>query len=235
MSAFPWYLYAVTAALGIVWAASEIVSVFHVTPLRALRTWGALFLMLVNALFACLALAAILQVAPNSANLFTAILVGLGWQALVRSKINLYKPLPGEPGSEGLSLPVDEIYGRLQTFARRSIDQSLARERIRLLEQAQALPVETLMREVRLLSYGLTEMDPATVDEWLARMQERPMTDEERKMLLASKLMDAGGAVMLKQLVAKYRAAPEPVTAEVPEPEGGLAVTAPSPIHPDGE
>jgi len=235
MITFPWYLYVVTAFLSIIWAASEIISVFHVTPLRALRTWGALFLMIVNALFACLALAAVLQVAPNSANLFTAIIVGLGWQALVRSKINLYKPLPGEPGSKGLSLPVDEIYERLQTFARRSIDQSLARERIRLLEQAQALPVETLMREVRLLSYGLTEMDPATVNEWLARMQERPMTDEERKMLLASKLIDAGGAVMLKQLVAKYRAEPEAATTEAPEPAGEPVVAASPVLHSDGE
>ncbi len=213
MTDVPWHLYAVTAGLSIIWAASEIISVFHVTPLRALRTWGALFITFINALFACLALAVVLQVVPGSANLFTAIVVGLGWQALVRSQINLYKPLPGEPGSPGLSLPLDQVYERFQNFARRSIDRSLARERIRLLEQAMALDVDTLMREVRLLSYGLTEMDPAMMNDWLKRMQERQMSDEERKMLLASKLMDAGGTAMLKQLMAKYKARPPKVTA----------------------
>jgi hypothetical protein len=156
---------------------------------------------------------------PGSANLFTAILVGLGWQALVRSQINLYKPLPGEPGSPGLSLPLDQVYERFQNFARRSIDRSLARERIRLLEQAMALDVDTLMREVRLLSYGLTEMDPAMMNDWLKRMQERQMSDEERKMLLASKLMDAGGTAMVRQLVTKYKARPSKVTtAPAPTP-----------------
>ena len=101
--------------------------------------------MLINAFFACLALLAVVQIAPDAdENLLTAFVVGFGWQALVRSQVNVFRPLPGQPGGEGLTVPVDEVYGRIQRFARRSIDQSLARDRTQLLEEALALDIETL-------------------------------------------------------------------------------------------
>ncbi len=220
MTPSPLILYVVTAVLSMIWAATEVVSAFEAFPIRALFTWGAWLLMLTNAFFACLALMAVLQIAPNAGNsLLTAFAVGFGWQALVRSQINVFRPLPGEPGGQGLVVPVDQIYGRIQRFVRRSIDQSLARERTKLLTQALALDLETLKDQVQLVSYGLTEMDPAEVQNWLQEMESRPMSDHERKMLLASKLIEVGGVQGLKQLIrsqAKAAAEPAPPAAAQP-------------------
>ncbi len=246
MTPFPWVLYVVTIVFSMIWAASEVISAFDVTPIRALFTWGAWLLMLTNAFFACLALMAVLQVVPSAAdNLLTAFAVGFGWQALVRSQINVFRPLPGEPGSQGLVVPVDQIYGRIQHFVRRSIDQSLARERTKLLTATLALDVATLKRQVQLMSFGLTEMDPTEVQNWLSEMESRPMADVERKMLLASKLIETSGVQGLKQLIKNQaKAAEQPAppvvaapaiapsdgaggeTAETTEPEEVTADTA---------
>lgn len=227
MVPFPWVLYVVTAVLSIIWAASEIISTFEATPIRALFTRGAWLLMLTNAFFACLALLAVLQIVPDAAdNLLTAFAVGFGWQALVRSQISVFRPLPGEPGGQGLVVPVDEVYGRIQHFVRRSIDQSLARERTKLLSEALALDVATLKQQVELMSYGLTEMDPTEVQNWLQAMDSRPMTDNERKMLLASKLIETSGAQGLKQFIKS-----QPKKAEQP---AAPAVTVPATVTSDG-
>lgn len=220
MTPFPWVLYVVTAVLSMIWAASEIISAFETSPIRALFTWGAWLLMLTNAFFACLALMAVLQIMPTAAdNLLTAFVVGFGWQALVRSQINVFRPLPGEPSGQGLVVPVDQVYGRIQHFVRRSIDQSLARERTKLLTATLALDVATLKQQVQLMSFGLTEMDPAEVQNWLNEMESRPMTDVERKMLLASKLIETSGVQGLKQLIksqAKPAGQPAPPVAAAP-------------------
>jgi hypothetical protein len=220
MTTFPWVLYVVTAVLSMIWAASEVISSFEVTPIRALFTWGAWLLMLTNAFFACLALMAVLQIVPSAAdNLLTAFAVGFGWQALVRSQINVFRPLPGEPGSQGLVVPVDQIYGRIQRFVRRSIDQSLARERTQLLTEALALDLGTLKDQVQLMSFGLSEMDPTEVQNWLHEMESREITDHERKMLLASKLIEVGGIKGLKQMIkTQAKAARQPAPPMVSAP-----------------
>ncbi len=204
MTSIPWVLYIVTAFLSMIWAASEVISAFEATPVRALVTRGAWLLMLTNAFFACLALMVTLELAPNRADsLLTAFAVGFGWQALVRSQISVFRPLPGEPSGQGLVVPVDQVYGRVQEFVRRSIDQSLARDRTQLLEQALALDVETLKRQVQLMSYGLSEMDPQQVQNWLREMESRSITDYERKMLLASKLIETSGAHGAQQFITR--------------------------------
>jgi hypothetical protein len=223
---FPWVLYIVTALLSMIWAATEVISAFEAAPIRALFTLGAWLLMLTNAFFACLALMAVLQVAPNAENnLLTAFIVAFGWQTLVRSQVNVFRPLPGEPTGQGLALPVDEIYGRIQRFVRRSIDQSLARERMKLLTQALELDLKTLKHRVQLMSYGLTDMDPEEVRSWMEAMESRPMDDNERKMLLASKLIEVSGVQGLRELIENQTrqasgstGAREPGSRGAPEP-----------------
>lgn len=241
MTADPWVLYAVTAALSMVWAATEVISAFESTPIRALLTWGALLLMLTNAFFACVALMAVLQLAPDAGNnLLTAFIVGFGWQALVRSQVNIFRPLPGEPTSEGLSVPVDQVYGRIQRFVRRAIDQSLARERTALLEEALTLDAATLERQVRLMSYGLTTMEPEEVQNWLQGMDTRQVGDTERKMLLASKLLETSGTRGLKEFIAAHKkrvrtqpaAEPAAVTPTLPAPDGAEGVPAAEGVPP---
>lgn len=221
-----WVLYVVTAGLGMVWAASEIIAAFEATPIRALFTRGAVLLMLTNAFFACLALLAVLQVSPSAGDtLLTAFAVGFGWQALVRSQINVFRPLPGQPEGQSLVVPVDEVYGRIQSFVRRSIDQSLARDRTKLLEQALALDVEILEQQVQLMSYGLAEMDPQEVQNWMQQMEGRQMTDTQRKMLLASKLIEASGAQGFSQFIqAEVAQAEQQATSD----------STPAPPAPDG-
>lgn len=227
MTPFPWVIYLVTAILSMVWAASEIISAFETTPVRALLTRGAWLLMLTNALFACLALMAVLEVVPNAADtLLTAFAVGFGWQALVRSQINVFRPLPGVPGGQELMVPVDKVYARIQHFVRRSIDQSLAQDRTQLLEDALALDVATLKRQIQLMSYGLTEMDPQEVQNWLQAMDGRQLSDYERKMLLASKLIEVSGVQGARQFI---KSAAAEIEQPAPPATSAIATSASSP------
>ena len=57
-------LFAVTAVIAIIWATSEVIVGYPERPAQALWTWGAWLLFVINAVFACLVLAASLTLVP---------------------------------------------------------------------------------------------------------------------------------------------------------------------------
>lgn len=201
----PWGLYAATIGLSSLWVIVEIISAFEYAPLRALRTGGALLLVVVNAGFACLVLALVLEMVPDArANLWTAVAVALGWQALLRTQINLLQPLPGSQ-SETVGVSISNLYARLQHFCRRQIDRSLLGERSMLLEQALELDVDVLVTRARLMTHALITDQLEDLEGYLKRMDERGLPPEERKLLLATFLLDNGGPAPLRELLRKRK------------------------------
>jgi len=81
--------------------------------------------LILNALFACLALAVTLALDPQATSPWVALGVGLVWQTLIRTRFNFIQPLPGEGASEGVGIPINELYNRLQDFCRRQIDREI--------------------------------------------------------------------------------------------------------------
>ncbi len=189
--------YLLVVALSFLWALTEILQTFRSDIRRALRSGWSALLIGVNVLFALLVFALARYLAPPSVNPYLLALgVGAGWQALLRTRINLLQPLTPEAG-EAVSLSLSDLYGRFQGFCREQIDQSLIARRIRLLEQATERPVEVLEREVRLYGYASLLHTPEEVEGYLTRLRNLP--PEQQAFLLASYLLRQGGYAFLQE------------------------------------
>jgi len=189
--------YLLVVALSFLWALTEILQTFRSDVRRALRSGWSALLIGINILFALLIFALARYLAPPSVNPYLLALgVGAGWQALLRTRINLLQPLTPEAG-EAVSLSLSDLYGRFQGFCREQIDQSLIARRIRLLEQATERPVEVLEREVRLYGYASLLHSPEEVESYLTRLRNLP--PEQQAFLLASYLLRQGGYAFLQE------------------------------------
>ena len=205
MPAAIWPLYAVTGALSGAWAIVEVVSTFEYRPIRALRTAGALLLIAVNAGVACLVLALVLEAAPElGGSMWTAVVVAFGWQALLRAQINLIQPLTGG-SNEAVGVSINQFYSRLQRFCKRQIDRAQVGERLELLEGALGIDLDSLTQRARLVSHALIIEEKADFEGYLRRMDERDLPEDERKLLLASYLMESAGPGPLRELLRKRR------------------------------
>ncbi len=185
--------YLLVFTLAVAWALAEILQTFRGDVGRALRTgWTALFV-LVNAAFAMLVYALVQLVVPQTSDPWlVAFAAGIGWQALIRTRINLIQPLNAETG-EAVSLSLSDLYGRFQQFCREQIDQTLAVERIRLLDDASKLPIPDLEHQLRLLAHAsiLRSSEDERAEKYIEKLQKYP--DEQRALSLASFLLRIGG------------------------------------------
>lgn len=188
--------YVLVAGLALSWAVAEIVQTFSSDVRRALKsgwTWLFVFLNVTFAvfvfLFARLALPTSISVWP------LALGVGLGWQTLLRTSINLLQPL-GMEGGRTVSISLADMYARFQGFCRSQIDRTLVEERMRLLQSAQDLPLEKLEQEVRLYAYASLIHEPERVEQYILRLRERD--PNQRSLMLASYLLREGGYDFLK-------------------------------------
>jgi hypothetical protein len=101
--------YLLVVALSFLWALTEILQTFRSDIRRALRSGWSALLIGVNVLFALLVFALARYLAPPSVNPYLLALgVGAGWQALLRTRINLLQPLTPEAG-EAVSLQQSRI------------------------------------------------------------------------------------------------------------------------------
>lgn len=199
-------LYLITGVMAAVWAASEVVVAYPEQPTRALRTGGAWVLMIANALFACLALAAALALVPGSASLWMALGVGLSWQAMLRGGINI-QPLPissAAEASEGLGVPLNELYSRLQRFCVGQIQRNLVGERVALMEQAIAkFEIPDLARMARLVTTAQALAEAESYIQRIEADENRPQ--EQREILLISLIIANRGTDILRARVREQR------------------------------
>ncbi len=189
--------YLLVAALAGLWALTEVVQTFRSDVRRALgTTWSALLLGINIALALAVFAAVHNWISPSANPYLLALGAGAGWQALLRTRINLLQPLNPEMG-EAVSLSLADLYGRLQRFCWGQIDRSLLSGRIRLLEQATRLPVEELERQVRLFAHASVLHPPDLVEAYLAKLQ--GLGREERALALAAYLLAQGGYDLLHE------------------------------------
>ena len=199
-------LYLVTGVMAILWAASEVIVGYPDQPARALRTGGACVLMVANALFACLALAVALTLVPGSASAWMALGVGLSWQAMLRGGINI-QPLPlssAAGASEGLGVPLNELYSRLQGFCVGQIQRNLVGERVALMEWSIAkLDIPDLARIARLVTAAQAVAEAEPYIQRIETDEGRPQ--EQREILLISLIIANRGADVLQARVKEQR------------------------------
>ncbi len=196
--------YLLVAALAGLWALTEVVQTFRSDIRRALGTAWSMLLIGIHIALA-LAIFAIVRhwTSPSANPYLLALGAGAGWQALLRTRINLLQPLNPEMG-EAVSLSLADLYGRLQGFCWVQIDRSLLSGRIRLLEQATCLPVEELERQVRLFAHASALHPPDQVEAYLAKLQ--GLGRDERALALAAYLLAQGGYDLLQERLKTLKA-----------------------------
>lgn len=196
--------YMLVASISTAIAISEIVTVFENDASRALKTWGSFLLIFLNVAFSILLLMMVNSVGNYgvSNRFWIALGVGLGFSTLLRTKFTFIKPLPGS-ADEGVAVSLDELYGRLQRFCRRQIDQRLATDRVQTVDEAMAqLDLAVLEQRLRLLlEGGLILADPNAAKYVDRILEQTTYTESRKKMLLAFGLLNYGGFNTLKKLL----------------------------------
>jgi len=116
--------YVAVALLGAIVGLAEIVSTFPNYPREALRTRWAQNLVLVNAVAAPLALAVVQIYAPTTNLILTVLGVGIGFQAIIRTRFTLAKQIGGS-GESDVSLNLGWLYEQFQNLCKTQIDLEL--------------------------------------------------------------------------------------------------------------
>lgn len=174
--------------IGALWALGEIIGEFRAETGRALRTWGAWLLIVVNFIAAALIFVFAVSLVPTTRGWASAVLIGFAWPTVFRNvSLKLTQPLNDAPENEATAVRVEKLYAAIQRLALQLINSVLTRQRINLMSTAlhQDLPaLETFAR--RMIAFSPQVVDPAIVDQVLARQT----TDEVKKAYLAALVMN---------------------------------------------
>lgn len=114
--------------LGAVVALAELVSTFKTYPREALRTQWAQILVFINVVTAILALIIVEVTMPQMNPVLRVLSVGVGFQALIRTRFVLAKPIDGRQEGE-VSLNLGWLYDQFQNLCRTQIDLELMKNR----------------------------------------------------------------------------------------------------------
>ena len=199
--------YALVIGLALFWALAEVLRTFEKDPVRALKngwTWAfigfnMLFSALVYLVVRLLPIASLQSMDP----LLLALVVGVGWQTLLRTNINLIQPLNPEV-SKAIAISVAEQYGRLQGFFMTRIGQSLLDERQHWLFRAIALPVQDLEQSLRVTNSVALVDRRKDIEAYIEKTKQLP--EDQRKVRLAQLLLDIAGLKNFKTFVKNMEA-----------------------------
>lgn len=170
--------YAVVGVLGGIVGVAELTATFATYPREALQTRWARILVVVNMVAAILALIITQVTMPDGNMVLQVIAVGVGFQALIRTRFVLAKQIGGDGNGQGeVSLNLGWLYDQFQNLCRTQIDLELMNNR------------RTAV--TRLLEYypSLTQLYDIA---WYTIIARATLTPEEEKSRLAEleKLID---------------------------------------------
>jgi hypothetical protein len=122
--------FAIVGLLGGMVAVAEIASTFHTYPREALRTRWAWILIVVNVLAAIIALLVAQVTMPDMDTILQVLAVGVGFQALIRTRFVLAKQIGGPDKNDAeVSLNLGWLYDQFQHLCRTQIDLELMNNR----------------------------------------------------------------------------------------------------------
>lgn len=156
--------------LGAVVALAELVSTFKTYPREALRTQWAQILVFLNVVAAILALIVVELTMPSMNPVLRVLSVGVGFQALIRTRFVLAKPINGSSNGE-VSLNLGWVYDQFQNLCRTQIDLELMNNR-RTAVSRLMLAYPTLAELYDIAQYTIVSRATLTAEEEKARMDE---------------------------------------------------------------
>lgn len=225
--------YLVVTLLGVIVGLAELASTFADYPMDAVVSGWGLGLVGLNGMMAAIVFAVVRFYAPET-NLFLLVLgVGIGFQALIRTKFTLAKQFSGGEGGD-LSLNLGWLYEQFQALCKTQIDQALMRRRQPMVQQL----VERYPSQLALFNMAYytvvarrtftPEEEAQQLAELTRRLQDPSLPDEVIRMTLALHILETGGEGHARALIeaASRRAPSAAAAAEMPDREAvtrGLA------------
>lgn len=206
-----WVPYLIVVVIGALVGLAEIISTFSATATMALRTVWAWVLVGLNAGAAALVLWVVKLFLPPTADpLATALAVGFGFPALIRTNFTIARRLEAAEGEGGeLSINLGWIYEQFQNLARTQIDLALVSRRQKLHRSLlQRYPkIEQLVGISLALIQERALLSPAEVE----RMQKyvegirdsQTLSDQVKRVTLARFILDIGGPGYVQELVRR--------------------------------
>jgi hypothetical protein len=207
--------YLLVGALGAGVGLAELSSTFSEYPREAIATQWGQYLMWLNAIAAAGAFFIARQYAPAEVNIFILILtVGVGFQALIRTKFTLAKQFGGE-GQEDLSLNLGWLYDQFQSLCKKQIDLELMTYRRTQVDRLLAR-YSTVQELYQTALYTIKARATLTPDEEMTKLTELEkiidpkVPPEVARMELGLLILELGGVAYVDLLVRARDSAPTP-------------------------
>jgi hypothetical protein len=212
--------FSVVALLGAVVGLAEIAATFPNYPREALGARWAQTLILVNALAAIFAFWVARTYAPSADLILTVVGVGIGFQAIIRTRFTIAKQIGGA-GSSDINLNMGWLYDQFQNLCKTQIDMELMRGRrtavTRLLER-----FPTLAQLYDIAQYTIVARATLTTEEEKARLQELDTLFNPKapasfaRTSMALMILENGGQAYVDLLLNQPEAGvAKPTTSEV--------------------
>ncbi|MGB9723396.1 MAG: hypothetical protein ACP5OO_05570 [Chloroflexia bacterium] len=198
--------YIVVALLGMVVGLAELGSTFPNYPLEAITSGWGLGLVGLNGVVAALVLAIVRYYAPE-ADLFLLVLaVGVGFQAIIRTRFVLAKQFGGGGEERDLSLNLGWLYEQFQSICKTQIDLALMRERESAIEPLiRAFPNEKTLYNLALYTVMARgtfsrEEEQAKIEELNKTMANPSLPPEVVQKAMALAILETGGQGFARML-----------------------------------
>jgi hypothetical protein len=200
--------------LGVVVGLAELASTFADYPMDAvISAWG-LGLIGLNGAMAALVFAIVRFYAPETDMFLLVLAVGVGFQALIRTKFTLAKQFSGADGGD-LSLNLGWLYDQFQALCKTQIDQMLMRRRQPIVRKlVEAFPSQLALFNMAYYTVvarrTLTpEEEAQQLDVLAERLGDTSLPDEVIRMTFALHILETGGEGHAQALIeATPRQAP---------------------------
>ncbi|QQS46110.1 MAG: hypothetical protein IPM66_19675 [Acidobacteriota bacterium] len=175
-------------SVGALWALSEIIGEFRAETGRALRTWGAWMLIIINFIAASVIFLIAVSLAPGAQTWTAALAIGVAWPTVFRNvSLKLSQPISETAGNENTAVRLEQVYSNIQKLSLQLINSVLTRQRTRLLTRTLTYDLGDIEKYVR----RMIAMSPQPVDtEYIDRVMQRPDDDDVKKAFLAAFLMN---------------------------------------------
>jgi hypothetical protein len=210
--------YAIVILLGVIVGLAKISSTFPNYPREALRTRWAKLLILINTLAATLAFWLARTYAPTADLALLAVGVGIGFQALIRTRFTLAKQIGGS--GNDIELNLGWLYDQFQHLCKTQIDLELMQGRRTVVDQL-LQRYSSLVELHRIAAYTVTARTTFSQDEQKGRLEavdkllDPKVPAELASASMALRILENGGRAYVELLLHRPAAnAPSSVTPE---------------------
>jgi len=215
--------YIVVALLGMAVGLAELASTFPNYPLEAITSGWGLGLIGLNGVVAALVLAIVRYYAPQTDLFLLVLAVGVGFQAIIRTRFVLAKQFGGGGEERDLSLNLGWLYEQFQGICRTQIDLALMRERESVIEPLVArFPSEKTLYNLALYTVMARgtfsrEEEQAKIRELNEAMSNTSLPPEVVQKAMALAILEIGGQGFARMLCGLPPEKKLPPPARLPE------------------